>query len=44
MAKAGDELVNPVTRLRTVYRKTTQDTSSELLPDRLVPIGEEERV
>ena len=31
MAKAGDELVNPVTGLRTVFRKTAQDTSSELL-------------
>jgi quercetin dioxygenase-like cupin family protein len=31
MAKAGDELVNPVTGLRTVFRKTAQETSSELL-------------
>jgi quercetin dioxygenase-like cupin family protein len=31
MAKAGDELVNPVTGLRTVFRKTSQDTSVELL-------------
>jgi quercetin dioxygenase-like cupin family protein len=31
MAKAGDELVNPVTGLRTVFRKTAQDTSGELL-------------
>jgi predicted lactoylglutathione lyase len=27
MAKAGDEFVNPVTRLRTVFRKTAQDAS-----------------
>ncbi len=44
MAKAGGELVNPVTGLRTVFRKTAQDTSGELLQGRLVPIGEEERV
>jgi quercetin dioxygenase-like cupin family protein len=31
MAQAGDELVNPVTGLRTVFRKTAQDTSGELL-------------
>jgi hypothetical protein len=31
MAKAGDELVNPVTGLRTKFRKTAQDTSGELL-------------
>ncbi len=31
MAKAGDELVNPVTGLRTVFRKTAQQTSGELL-------------
>jgi quercetin dioxygenase-like cupin family protein len=31
MAKAGDELVNPVTGLRTVFRKTARDTSGELL-------------
>jgi quercetin dioxygenase-like cupin family protein len=31
MAKAGDELVNPVTGLRTVFRKTAQDTGGELL-------------
>jgi quercetin dioxygenase-like cupin family protein len=31
MAKAGDELVNPVTELRTVFRKTAQETSGELL-------------
>src|SRR5215208_3139142 len=31
MAKAGDELVNSVTGLRTVFRKTAQETSSELL-------------
>jgi hypothetical protein len=31
MAKAGDELVNSVTGLRTVFRKTTRDTDGELL-------------
>jgi hypothetical protein len=31
MARAGDELVNPVTGLRTVFRKTAQETSGELL-------------
>ncbi len=31
MAKAGDELVNPVTGLRTVFRKTAQETNGELL-------------
>jgi quercetin dioxygenase-like cupin family protein len=31
MAKAGDELLNPATGLRTVFRKTAQDTSGELL-------------
>jgi quercetin dioxygenase-like cupin family protein len=31
MAKASDELVNPVTGLRTVFRKTAQETSGELL-------------
>jgi quercetin dioxygenase-like cupin family protein len=31
MAKLGDELVNPVTGLRTVFRKTAQETSGELL-------------
>ena len=31
MAKAGDELVNPVTRLRTAFRKTARETSGELL-------------
>ena len=31
MAKAGDELVNPVTGLRTVFRNTAQDTRGELL-------------
>ena len=30
MAKAGDELVNPVTGLRTVFRKRAQETSGEL--------------
>ena len=31
MAKAGDELVNLVTGLKTVFRKTAQDTGGELL-------------
>jgi hypothetical protein len=31
MAKAVDELVNPVTGLRTVFRKTAPDTYGELL-------------
>jgi quercetin dioxygenase-like cupin family protein len=31
MAKAGDELLNSVTGLRTVFRKTAQETSGELL-------------
>jgi quercetin dioxygenase-like cupin family protein len=31
MAKAGDELVNQVTGLRTVFRKTARDTGGELL-------------
>jgi quercetin dioxygenase-like cupin family protein len=31
MARAGDELVNPVTGLRTVFRRTAQDTGGELL-------------
>jgi quercetin dioxygenase-like cupin family protein len=31
MAKAGDELLNPVTGLRTVFRKTTQETGGQLL-------------
>lgn len=31
MAKSGDELVNPVTGLRTVFRKTARDTGDELL-------------
>jgi hypothetical protein len=31
MAKASDELVNPVTGLRTVFRKTARDTDGELL-------------
>jgi quercetin dioxygenase-like cupin family protein len=38
MAKAGDELVNPVTGLRTVFRKTARDTDGELL--QVVWIGE----
>jgi hypothetical protein len=29
MAKSGDELVNPVTGLRTVLRKTAQETSGD---------------
>ena len=31
MAKAGDEIVNPVTGHRIIFRKTTQDTAGELL-------------
>ena len=31
MAKAGDEIVNPVTGHRIVFRKTTQETDGELL-------------
>jgi quercetin dioxygenase-like cupin family protein len=31
MARAGDELLNPVTGLRTVFRKTAEETSGELL-------------
>ncbi len=31
MANAGDELINPVTGLRTVFRKTARDTGGELL-------------
>jgi quercetin dioxygenase-like cupin family protein len=31
MAKADDELVNPVTGLRTIFRKTARDTGGELL-------------
>ena len=31
MAKAGDELVNPVIGLRTVFRKTARETGGELL-------------
>jgi hypothetical protein len=31
MARAGDELVNPVTGLRTVFRKNAQETSGEQL-------------
>jgi quercetin dioxygenase-like cupin family protein len=31
MAKAGDEVVNPLTGLRTVFRKTAQETGGELL-------------
>src|ERR671910_920179 len=31
MAKAGDELLNSVTGLRTVFRKTAEETSGELL-------------
>lgn len=31
MVKAGDEQVNPVTRLQTVFRKSTRETKSELL-------------
>jgi hypothetical protein len=31
MANAGDELINPVTGLRTVFRKTARETGGELL-------------
>jgi quercetin dioxygenase-like cupin family protein len=31
MARAGAELINPVTGLRTVFRKTSRDTGGELL-------------
>ncbi len=31
MARAGDEIVNPVTGHRIIFRKTTQDTDGELL-------------
>ncbi len=31
MAHAGDELLNPVTGLRTVFRKTARETNGELL-------------
>lgn len=31
MAQAGDELLNPVTGLKTVFRKTAKDTGGELL-------------
>jgi len=31
MVKAGDEMVNEVTGLRTVFRKTAEDTGGELL-------------
>ncbi len=31
MAKAGDEIVNPVTGHRIIFRKTTQETNGELL-------------
>ena len=31
MTKAGDELLNPVTGLRTMFRKTAEETSGELL-------------
>jgi quercetin dioxygenase-like cupin family protein len=31
MARAGAELINPVTGLRTVFRKTARDTGGELL-------------
>ena len=31
MARAGDKLVNSVTELRTIFRKTAQQTSGELL-------------
>ena len=31
MAQHGDELVNAITGLRTVFRQTAQETSGELL-------------
>jgi quercetin dioxygenase-like cupin family protein len=31
MARAGDEMVNEVTKLRTIFRKTARDTDGELL-------------
>jgi quercetin dioxygenase-like cupin family protein len=31
MARAGDELINPVTGLRTVFRETSRETGGELL-------------
>lgn len=31
MARAGDELVNPVTGLRTIFRQTSRDTDGRLL-------------
>ena len=31
MAKSGDELANPVTKLKTVFRKTARETNGELL-------------
>jgi hypothetical protein len=31
MARAGDELVNPVPGLRTVFRKTAREIDGELL-------------
>jgi quercetin dioxygenase-like cupin family protein len=31
MARAGDELINPVTGLRTVFRQTSRDTDGTLL-------------
>ena len=31
MAKAGDELINSVTGLRTVFRKTARNTDGDLL-------------
>jgi hypothetical protein len=31
MAKAGDEMLNPVTGLRMIFRKTANETNGELL-------------
>jgi Tol biopolymer transport system component len=31
MARAGDELVNQITGLRTIFRKTAEETNGELL-------------
>ena len=39
MARAGDELVNPVTGLRTVFRKTARQTSGELLQVDCLEVG-----
>ena len=43
MAKAGDGLLNPVTGLRTVFRKTARETSGEGV-DKPAPKAEKEGV